>query len=130
MSRELKQISRSPFIRRIEERRLPRWITQPTFTMDNDRTDPMEHVSHFNQRMVVHSQNKTLMCKVLPSGLGPVAMWWFDGLASGFIGSFEELTRAFRSCFIMFSRVLRPLDSLLFKSMRVGETFKTYLDRY
>ena len=48
MSRALNQISRSPFTRRIEGGRLPRRFTQPTFTMYNGRTDPVEHVSHFN----------------------------------------------------------------------------------
>ena len=48
ISRALKQISRSPFTCRIEERRLPQRFTQPTFTMYNGRTDPVEHVSHFN----------------------------------------------------------------------------------
>ena len=74
MNRALNQISRSPFTRKIEGRKLPRWFTQATFTMYNGRTDPVEHVSHFNQRMVVHSENKTLMCKVFPSSLGPVAI--------------------------------------------------------
>ena len=62
------------------------------FTMYNGRTDPVEHVSHFNQRMVVHSKNETLMYKVFPSSLGPVAMKWFDGLEAGSIDSFKELT--------------------------------------
>ena len=62
------------------------------FTMDNGRTDPVEHVSHFNQRMVVHSRNEILMCKVFPSTLGLVAMRWFDGLGASFVDSFKELT--------------------------------------
>ena len=74
MSKTLNQISRSPFTRRIEGGRLPRWFTQPTFTMHNGRTDPVEHVSHFNQRMAMHSKNEAFMCKVFPSSLGPVAM--------------------------------------------------------
>ena len=37
-------------------------------------TDPVEHVSHFNQRMAVHSKNKALMCKIFPSSLGPMVM--------------------------------------------------------
>jgi len=57
MSKALNQISRSPFTCRIEEGMLPRWFTQPTFTMYNGQTDLVEHVSHFNQRMVVHSKN-------------------------------------------------------------------------
>ena len=48
MSRALNQISKSLFTRRIEGRKLPRWFTQPTFTVYNGRTDPMNHVSHFN----------------------------------------------------------------------------------
>ena len=62
------------------------------FTMYNGRTDSVEHVSHFNQRMVVHSKNKALMCKVFPSNLGPVTMRWFDDLREGSINSFKELT--------------------------------------
>ena len=58
MSKTLNQISKSPFIRWIEEGRLPRRFTQPTFTLYNGKMDPVEHVSHFNQKMVVHSKNK------------------------------------------------------------------------
>ena len=54
--------------------------------------DPMEHVSHFNQRMTMHSKNETLICKVFLSSLGPVAMRWYDSLGAGSIGSYKELT--------------------------------------
>ncbi|XP_023884847.1 uncharacterized protein LOC111997042 [Quercus suber] len=98
--------------------------------MNNGRIDLVEHVSYFNQRMAIHSRNEALMCKVLPSSLGLVAMRWFDGLRAGSIDSFKELTRAFGSRFITCSRVLRPLDSLLPMTMQEGETLKTYSDRY
>ena len=100
------------------------------FTIYNGRTDPVEHVSHFNQRMAIHSKNKTLMCKVFPFSLGPVAMRWFDGLGASSIESFKELTRAFGSSFITYSRVLRPLDSLLSLTMWEEKTLKTYSDKY
>ena len=74
MSRVLNQISKSPFMRKIERAKLPWWFNQPTFTIYNNWTDPVEHVSHFNQRMTVHSKNEALMCKVFPSSLGPIAM--------------------------------------------------------
>ena len=98
--------------------------------MYNGRTNSVKHVSHFNQRMAVHSKNEALMCKVFPSNLGPVAMRWFDGLGAGSIDSFKDLTQAFRSRFITCSRVHQPLDSLLSLSMREGETLKTYSNRY
>ena len=61
MSKALNQIFRLPFMCWIERGRLPQWFAQPTFTMYNGRTDLIEHVSHFNQRMTVHSKNEPLM---------------------------------------------------------------------
>ena len=98
--------------------------------MYNGRTDPVEHVSHFNQRMTVHSKNETLICKVFPSSLRPVAMRWFDGLGAGSIDFFKELTWVFGSRLIMCSRVPRPLDSLLSMAIREGESLKMYSDKY
>ncbi|XP_065633356.1 uncharacterized protein LOC136069111 [Quercus suber] len=130
MSRALNQISRSPFTHRIEEARLPRRFNQPTFTIYNGKTDPVEHVSHFNQRMAVYSRDEALMCKVFPSSLGPVSMRWFDRLNPNSIGFFKELTQAFGSRFVTCRRVARPLSSLLSLSMQEGETLKVYSDRY
>ena len=130
MSRALNQISKSLFTRRIEGRKLPRQFTQPTFTMYNGKTDPMNHVSHFNQKMAIHSWNKALMCKVFPSNLGPVVIRWFDDLKEGFISSFKDLTRAFGARFVTSSRNPQLLDSLLSITMREGETLKIYSDRY
>ena len=100
------------------------------FTIYNGRTDPVEHVSHFNQRMAIHSKNKALMCKVFPSSLGLVAMRWFNGLKTNSIDSFRKLTRAFSARFITYSRAPRLLGSLLSMSILEGKTLKTYLDRY
>ena len=130
MSKALNQISKSPFTRKIEGAILPQWFHQPMFTIYNSRTNLVEHVSYFNQKMIVHSKDEALMCNVFPSSLGPVAMRWFDGLRADFIDSFKELTWAFGSRFITCSRVSRPLDSLLSLSMRKEETLKTYSDRY
>ena len=130
MNKALNQISKSPFTCRIEGAKLPRYFHQPTFPIYNGRTDPIEHVSQFNQRMAVHSKDETLMCKIFPSSLGPVEMRWFNGLRADSINFFKELTQAFGSHFVMCSRVPRPLDSLLSLSIQEGETLKMYLDRY
>ena len=119
ISKALQQISKSPFVRRINKARLLQRLSQPTFTICNGRTDLVEHVSHFNQKMVVHANNEALMCKVFPSSLGLIAMRWFDALEEGSIGSFKELTRAFDARFITYSRVPRLVDSLL--SMAIWE---------
>ena len=47
MKKALSQISKSPFTWGIERAKLSRRFHQPTFTMYNRRTDPVEHVSQF-----------------------------------------------------------------------------------
>ena len=89
MNKALDQISKSPFTHKIEGARLPLEFHQPMFTVYNGRTDPVEHVSQFNQRMAIHSQNEALMCKVFPSSLGPVAMRWFNDLKTDSIDSYK-----------------------------------------
>ena len=89
MSRALDQLSKSPFTRLIEGVTLPLRFQQSAFTFYNGNTDPVEHVSQFNQRMTVHSKNEALMCKVFPSSLGPVAMRWFNGLKANSVDSYR-----------------------------------------
>ena len=74
MKKALSQISKSPFTRGIEKAKLPRRFHQSTFTMYNGRTDPVEHVSQFKQKMAVYSQDEALLCRVFPSSLGPMLM--------------------------------------------------------
>ena len=100
------------------------------FAMYNGRMDLVEHVSQFKQKMTVHSQDETLMCRVFPLSLGLVLMRWFDKLRTNSISSFKKLTQSFCSRFITFSRVPQPLDPLLSMSMREGEFVKTYSERY
>ena len=130
MSRALDQLSKSPFTHHIEGAILPRQFQQPTFAIYDDKTDPVEHVSQFNQRMAVHSRNEVLMCKVFPSSLGPVAMRWFNGLKTNFIDSYRQLTQVFGSRFVTNRKASRPLSTLLSLSMHDGETLKAYSDRY
>ena len=124
MSKALNQLSKSPFTRCIEGAALPWRFQQPTFTIYNGNTDPVEHVSQFNQRMTVHSKNEALMCKVFPSSLGLAAMRWFNGLKANSIDSYRQLIQAFGSHFVTNSRALQPLSALLSLSMRDKETLR------
>ena len=130
MNEALSQVAKSPFIRWIESASLPRRFNQPTFSLYNGRTDPVEHVSHFNQKMAVHSKDEALMCKIFPSSLGPMAMRWFNDLRANSIDSFKKLTQSFGARFITCSRVPLLLGSLLAMFISEGETLKAYSDRY
>ena len=105
MNKALSQVSKSPFTWNIEGASLPWWFHQHTFTIYNGRTDPVEHISHFSQKMAVHSKDEALICKVFPSSLGPMVMRWFNGLKANSINSFKKLTQAFSARFITCSKV-------------------------
>ena len=92
MNEALNQVARSPFTRNIEGASLPRRFHQPTFSLYNGRTDPVKHVSHFSQKMAIHSKDEALMCKIFPSSLGPMVMRWFNGLKENSIDSFKKFT--------------------------------------
>ena len=109
MKKALDQVSRSPFTYRIEGAKLPRRFNQPAFAIYNGRTDLVEHVSQFNQKMAIYSQNEALMCKIFPFSLGSMAMRWFNGLKTNSVSSHKQLTRDFCSRFITNTRVPRPL---------------------
>ena len=130
MNRALNQVSKSPFSWNIEDVSLPRRFHQPTFTIYNGRTDQVEHVNHFSQKIAVHSKNEALMCKIFPSSLGLMVIRWFNSFRVNSIDSFKKLTWAFGARFITCSRVPQPLGSLLSMSMREGKTLKAYSDRY
>ena len=130
MNETLNQVARSPFTRSIKGVSLPRRFHQPTFSLYNGRMNPVEHVSHFSQKMIVHSKDEALMCKIFPSSLSPMAMRWFNGFKVNSIDSFKKLTQSFGACFITCSRVPLPLGSLLSMSMQDGKTLKAYSDRY
>ena len=124
MNEALSQVAKSPFTRQIEGASLPWRFNQPTFSLYNGLTDPIEHVSHFNQKMTVHSKDEALMCKIFSSSLGLMAMRWFNGQGANSIDSFKKLTQSFGAGFITCSRVPLPLGYLLSMSMREGETLK------
>ena len=92
MNEALNQVAKSSFTQRIEGVSLPRRFNQPTLSLYNGRTNPVKHVSHFNQKMAVHSKDEALMCKNFPSSLGLMAMRWFNGLKANSIDSFKKLT--------------------------------------
>ena len=130
MSRVLRQATRSPFVRDIERAPMLSRFTRPPFNSYDGKTNLVEHVSHYIQMMSLHTHNDALMCKVFPSSLGPTALRWFNGLRKGSIHSFSELIQEFDVRFITYSRVPQPVNALLSMKIGVGETLRSYANRY
>ena len=117
-------------MKEIEKTDLLRRFTRPTFTIYDGKTDPVEHVSHYNQRMAIYSKNEALMCKIFSSSLSPIVKRWFDGLEKEAIRGYDELIKALKARFVTYSRTPKPFASLLSLEMKEGETLKAYSDWY
>ena len=63
MNKALSQISKSPFTRNIDDATHPRRFHQPTFSLYDGHSDPVEHVSYYSQKMAIHSRDDALICK-------------------------------------------------------------------
>lgn len=55
MSQALKRTARSPFSEEIEHTEMPRHFTHPPFICYNNKTNSIEHVSHFIELMALYS---------------------------------------------------------------------------
>jgi hypothetical protein len=80
--------------------------------------------------MALYNGNDAFMCRIFPSSLGEVALWWFNRLEHGSIHVLRELFEAFTTCFITNSRKPKEVDSLMALTMKPGENLKSYSARY
>ena len=130
MSRALRRATRFSFLEDIEWAPMPSIFMRPSFNSYDGKTDLIEHVGHYIQMMSLHTHNDALMCKVFPSSLEPTALGWFNGLRKGSIHSFAELMQEFGVQFVTCSRVPQPVDALLSMKIKVGETLRSYANRF
>ena len=69
----------------------PRDFAIPPFTMYDGSSDPYDHMLHFNQAMILSTENDRLLCKVFLAILKGPSLAWFHKLSRGSISSFSEL---------------------------------------
>ena len=79
ISHALQKAARSPFLDKIERAPMPSKFTQLPFNSYDEKTNPIEHVSHYIHMMSLHTHNDALMCKVFPSSLKPMTLRCLTG---------------------------------------------------
>ena len=109
---------------------MPNRFTRPPFNFYDEKTNLVEHVSHYIQMLSLHNHNNALMRRVFPSSLGPITLRFFNGLRNGSIHSFGELIQEFGIRFMNCSRVPQLVDALLSMKMGARETLRNYTNRY
>ena len=123
-------MSSSPFSREIERVVLLERFTALRFEAYNGRTGPIVHISHYQQRMALCCYNDPLMCRLFPSSLGEIALWWFNQLGKRTIASWIQMAEAFVERFITNCRRTREMDALLTLKLEDDESIKDYASRF
>ena len=78
----------------------PRRFVILSFAMYDGSSDPYDHMSHFNQAMILNVENDQLLYKVFPASLKGPALAWFHKLPRGSLNSFDELWATFVSQYL------------------------------
>ena len=87
----------SPLGQHILDYEPPHGFVIPPFAMYDGSFDPYDHMLHFNQAMILNTEDDRLLCKVFPASLKGPDLAWFHKLPRGSINSFGELWAMFVS---------------------------------
>ncbi|KAL0284795.1 UNVERIFIED_CONTAM: hypothetical protein Sradi_7188900 [Sesamum radiatum] len=69
---------------------LPMNCRTPAITEYDGTSDPMEHLSRFENAALLHQYIDGIKCRVFVTTFTRVAQQWFNQLLVGTIGSFQE----------------------------------------
>ncbi|KAL0404163.1 UNVERIFIED_CONTAM: hypothetical protein Sradi_2057100 [Sesamum radiatum] len=109
---------------------LPSNCRIPAIAEYDGTTDPMEHLSRFENAALLHRYADGIKCRVFVTTLARAAQQWFNQLPVGAIGNFQEFRSLVLHQFAS-SRKLRKTELSLFTvRQKDNEPLKEYLQRF
>ncbi|KAL0430756.1 UNVERIFIED_CONTAM: hypothetical protein Sradi_0701600 [Sesamum radiatum] len=109
---------------------LPLNCRTPAIAEYDGTTDPIDHLSHFENATLLHRYTDGIKCRVFVTTFARTAQQWFNQLPVGAIGSFQEFPSLFLHQFAS-SRKLRKTELSLFTiRQKDDEPLKEYLQRF
>ena len=121
--------SDSPLSKKITSHRSLKKFVIPSFDCYTGVTDPFKHLRAYQVKMVVHSHDNRLMCRVFPSSLKGTALDWLYSLLSWSLWNFE-VGNTFFSQYASRQEFKRNNKQLLTIKMKPGETLKRYISYF
>ena len=92
--------------------------------------DPLDHLMHYRQVMMLQVGNDAFLCKVFPSSLVGPALSWFHRLAVSSITSFRRLFEKFVAQYMHSIRRRQRVTSLFHVRMGESETACDFMKRF
>ncbi|KAL0433572.1 UNVERIFIED_CONTAM: hypothetical protein Slati_2691500 [Sesamum latifolium] len=119
-----------PFTDTVMADELPLNCRTPAIAEYDGTTDPMEHLSRFENAALLYRYNDEIKYRVFVTTFVRAAQQWFNQLPMGTIGNFQEFRSLFLHQFAS-SRKLRKTELSLFAvRQKDDEPLKEYLQRF
>ncbi|KAL0416358.1 UNVERIFIED_CONTAM: hypothetical protein Slati_3467700 [Sesamum latifolium] len=109
---------------------LPLNCRTPAIAEYNGTTDPMEHLSRFENAALLHRYTDRIKCRVFVTTFARAAQQWFNQLPEGAIGSFQEFRSLFLHQFASSRKLGKTELSLFAVRQKDDEPLKEYLQRF
>ena len=88
-------VNKSPFTEWIVEEPKLKDLVVPSFKQFDGKSDPVNHIFNFQQKMALEIRNKAILCKVFSTTLIRPALAWFKQLPEKSVDSFKDLCTQF-----------------------------------
>ena len=124
------KISSFPFSEQITTHRFLRKFVMSSFDLYSGAIDPIQHLQHYQDKMVVYSHDELLMSRVFPSSLKRVTSDWFYSLPSHSLRDFEKLKQVFYNQFASSREFKKNINHLLTVKIKPEENLKHYVSRW
>ncbi|KAL0394907.1 UNVERIFIED_CONTAM: hypothetical protein Slati_4456900 [Sesamum latifolium] len=119
-----------PFIETVMADELPLNCHTPAIAEYDGTTDPMEHLSRFENAALLHRYTDGIKCRVFITTFARAAQQWFNQLPVGAIGSFQEFRSLFLDQFASSKKLRKTELSLFAVRQKDDEPLKEYLQRF
>ena len=73
----------------------PKDFVVPSFKQFDGKSDPVDHIFNFQQKMALETRNEAILCKVFSTTLVGPALTWFRQLLEKSVNNFEDLCTQF-----------------------------------
>ena len=85
----------SPFNQEVREARLLEEFKLLTIKVYEGKSDPHDHLDHFNDLMELHLVSKLAKCRVFAVTLTGGAKKWLRSILAGLVSSWQQLSASF-----------------------------------
>ncbi|KAL0355484.1 UNVERIFIED_CONTAM: hypothetical protein Sradi_3995300 [Sesamum radiatum] len=109
---------------------LPLNCRTPAIAEYDGTTDPMEHLSGFENAALLHRYTDGIKCRVFITTFAGAAQQWFNQLPVSIIGSFQEFCSLFLHQFASSRKVRKTELSLFVVHQEEDEPLTEYLQRF